>query len=225
MRGLIDTADTLVTGPTREPIDLDETKRALRFAQTGEDTLIDTYISGARHYFEVETGRQVMTATRELWLDAFPIHRQIELPWPPLQSVVSITYTDGAGDDQVMDAALYQVLAPQGPHCQRGRVTLVSGAAWPGAGDAPKAVRIRFTCGYGSVPGDVPELIKGILYDLVGDAHQYRSQTYEGSGSMTLQALPRTQEVLRGFRQSAIPTLLPRYSTWASQYQAWYVAP
>ncbi len=210
MRGLIDTADTLVTGPVREPLDLDETKRALRFAQTGEDTLIDVYISAARQHFEQETGRQIMTATRELWLDAFPIHHEIELPWPPLLTVTSVTYDDIGGTEQVLDPARYRVLAPAGPYCQRGRIAIPLTEVWPITAYHAKAVRIRFVCGYGAVPGDVPELIKGALYQLVGDAHQYRSVTFEGAST----TLPHTEQVLRGFRQSAISTLTPRAPSW-----------
>ncbi len=229
MRGVIDTTDSLITGPTVEPLDLDEVKKVLRFTSTSEDTLIDVWISAARQHFEEQTGRQLMTATWEYALDAFPTdprnggNYQIEIPHPPLQGVTSLAYDDGSGVEQIMDPADYVIRNESGSHCKRGRVVLAATATWPGTSGQPKSVRIRYQAGYGDAPGDVPELCKGALYFLVGHFHQFRAEVHAGD-RFTIAKLPfGAEEILRGFRYSALPTLLPRYSTadTALLEQAW----
>lgn len=209
MHGLIDYEDTLISGPTIEPIDLDEVKKALRFTATSEDTLIDGWISAARQYFEQESGRAAIDTLRERWLDVFPCQREIELPYPPLLDVVSVKYDDGNGDEQTLDPETYLVRAPAGPLCGRGRIALVSGASWPSTAGHAKAVRIRFRCGYGSATGDVPELAKSVLYMLVAHFHRFRSATTETAVS---QVPLGVDMILKTFKYTALSALAPRGS-------------
>jgi len=209
MHRLIDTVDTLIAGPTLEPLDIDEAKKALRFGSTTEDTLFDLWISGARQDFETQTGRQLLTATYELWLGGTPCERRIELPRPPLQSVESIKYDDSEGVEQTMDAALYTVVAPQGPHARRGWIELASGACWPIVTPKAKALRIRFVAGYGDAPGDVPEIVKGALHLLVGLRHKFRTEVHEGRASIPIQIPLGAGPILQQFRQSAVSQLPP----------------
>lgn len=214
MRRLIEAQDSLITGPTIEPLDLEEVKKALKFTPTTEDTLIDVWISAARMYFEEQTGRQLLTATWERWLDACPDSGIIELPHPPLQSVVSVAYDDSANVEHTFDAASYVVSAPQGPTCERGRVSLVSGGSWPSTVNQARSVRIRYIAGYGDAPGDVPELIKGALYFLVGHFHRFRSEGVEQAVSK----LPLGAEtIMRAFRLSAIAQIGPSRSEWVTE--------
>lgn len=178
MRGVMDPLPSLVVGPTAEPLTLDEAKAYLRFKPTSEDALITGMIAAARMQFEKETDRQAMTATWEWWLPGFPLERVIELPKPPLQQVLSVTYDDGTGVDVVLDPASYRVLAPAGPLAPRGRLVLPSGGGWPSTG-APGAVRIQFTAGYGATPSDVPALVKTCIGMYLGSFHKMRSETYE----------------------------------------------
>jgi uncharacterized phiE125 gp8 family phage protein len=158
MRGVIDCVDTLLVGPTVEPLDLAEVKKALKFTPTSEDTLLDVWIAAARQHFEEQTGRQVMTARRSRRLSCAPCQREIELPFPPLQEVISVTTDDENGDPVTFDAAEYDVvLANNGPTCPRGRIRLKPGAAWPTGGP----ITIEYLCGYGDAPGAVPELVRG----------------------------------------------------------------
>lgn len=187
---LIPTADSLITGPSVEPLDLEEVKKHLRFGSTTEDSLIDAWISAARQYFEDQTGRQLITATWEYWLDQFPGDGEIELPHPPLQpqadgppatGVVSVKYRDTSGVLQTWAASNYVVVAPQGPQASRGRVTLADGITWPSTQPIAGAVQIRYTAGYGRAAGDVPELIRTALYMLVGHFHRHRADSTEAA--------------------------------------------
>src|SRR4051812_2411410 len=88
----------LVTAPTSEPITRTEVKLHLRVDVdiTAEDALIDAHIIAARRLVETHTGRQLITATWDLFLPGFPDCDVLALPNPPLQSVTSITYYDTA---------------------------------------------------------------------------------------------------------------------------------
>ncbi len=187
--------EQLITLPTIEPIDLDEVKKHLRFTPTTEDTLIDTYIAAARQYFEDITGLQLMEATWEQRHDVFPGGAStntnvIELRHPPLMDVVSVAYDDGNGDEQtlVLDTD-YFVETPSAPQC--GYIRLGSSGTWPSSLATLGSVRVRYRAGYGSAPGDVPELIKTALLFLVGHFHQFRAEFHQPNpGSSTPIVLP-----------------------------------
>lgn len=211
-RLLIPTTLSLVEGPTMEPLDLAEVKKHLRFQTTSEDTLLDVWIAAARQYFEEQTGRQVMQSTWELWLDGFPSGR-IELPKPPLLEVESVSYVGADGELVDVGAAGYTVMAPAGPQANPGWVQLVYGGTWPTAQDVAGAVRIRFKAGYGAAPGDVPELVRTLLYLLVGHFHKYRSETVETRFESAISTLPVGAEVfMRSFKYTALPRNPARYA-------------
>lgn len=165
--------ESLITGPTREPLDINEVKKKL-FGNTDAlitDTVLDSYIMAARQHFEAMTGRQVMTATWEIWLDCFPLG-QIELSHPPLLSVNSVKYVDPDGTLQTWASSNYAVKAPAGPYAERGWIEPVFGVTWPATRWESGAVRVQFQAGYGNALGDVPELIKSVLYAIASDTHE-----------------------------------------------------
>jgi uncharacterized phiE125 gp8 family phage protein len=79
----------------------------------------------------------------------------ITIPLPPLQQVVSVTYTDVNGAPQTLDPATY-IVNKDAP----SDLSLVSGASWPSAALTPGAVVVRFIAGYGDKGSDVPEDIR-----------------------------------------------------------------
>lgn len=219
MTGVIDTQDYQITGPTIEPLDLEEVKKQRRFASTTLDTLFDMWIGSSRQDFETHTGVQLLTATREYAMDAFPCGDRIELSRPPLRGVVGVFY-DVDGEEQTFGADNYVVLPKD---CETleyetfptpGYIALVSGASWPTPDTTRQSVRIRYTCGFGAAPGFVPELIVYALHLFVGAAHKYGEQIQEGK-SQTLQELPYgAKEVMRKAQWNARRVLVPRSSTW-----------
>lgn len=158
----------LVTGPTLEPLDLNETLKALVSVAETDETLVDTFISAARQRFELQTGRQIMTALWELWLDNFPCG-VIELPKAPLQSVVSVKYVDSDGVLTVLSSSNYGVKTPAGPQGDRGWIEPAYGMTWPPTRRESGAVRIQYLAGYGNTYESVPELVRSALYLLVTD--------------------------------------------------------
>jgi uncharacterized phiE125 gp8 family phage protein len=180
MRGL-----TLITAPTHEPISLDEAKAHLRKTESDEDESIRSLVKVARSYIEKRMGRQLVTATWELSLPEWCT--RIELPLPPLQSVVSVKYFDGAGDEQTLDSSVYEINTTAEP----GILRLAYGQIWPPLRCHEDVVKIRYRSGYGDA-SSVPEDIKAAIKLYVG--HLYENREPGSSGGYleipeTLQAL------------------------------------
>lgn len=160
----------LVTGPDVEPIDVDQVKKqaVIDADLTDQDDWIDgVVIPGCRERGELATRRQFLTATWDWKLHAFPCERFLEIPKPPLLTVVSVSYLDTSGVSQTLVANTdYKVSAPSGPRCARGRISLKYGEAWPTTYHELEAVTIRFTCGYGATADAVPAmLVQAMLLD------------------------------------------------------------
>lgn len=166
-------------------MDIDDAKLHARIdpsVGTAEDGLVLSYIGAARVNAEQFTNRQLITAVYELQLDSFPCHCQwIELPLPPLQEVVSVKYLDTSGVEQTWDPANYIVDAPAGEVCKPGRVALAYTIVWPSTYPVMNAVKIRYTCGYGDTPANIPEGIKNGLRMHVADYYEHRNSNISGT--------------------------------------------
>jgi len=211
--------DSLISTEGSGALTVEYAKQHIKVVDNAEDVLIATYIDAAASYFEEQTGRQLTTATREVWLDAFPFigssggDARIELPHPPLQSVVSVKYIDSSGVLQSFvggspSANLYRISAPAGPYAARGWVEPAYGGVWPTARAETGAVRIQYTCGYGAA--NIPPLVQGILCFLVGHFEQFRSAVTEASNGQILTLPYGVQMMMDGFKYSAIPSQVLR---------------
>lgn len=174
---------TEITAPTAEPVDAADVKAHTRIDGADDDALLGVYITAARALAEAETGRQFMTATYDLLLDAFPSGDEIVLPLPPLQSVTHVKYLDAAGVEQTWSSSEYVVRAPAGPHCRAGRIRLAYGYSWPTTQLVRQAVRIRFVCGYStdSDPTDVPSGIRQAIMVGVAESFKIREESIQGT--------------------------------------------
>jgi len=216
---LTDTLISTVAGgsPAVQALTLAYVKQHIRALGTTDDTLTSVYIDAAASYFEEQTGRQLLTATREAWIDAFPFvggsgsDARIELPKPPLQSVTSVKYIDSSGVLQSYQggsplANLFTTSIPVGPYAQRGFVEPVSGGVWPIARAQTGTVRIRYVCGYGNTAADIPPLIRGILCFLVGHFDTFRSAVHEAARGNVIVLPYGVQMLMDGFKYSAYPS-------------------
>lgn len=173
----------LVTGPTKEPVGVDEAKDHLRITRNTDDetALVRVQTTAARRHVEEITGRAFLTQTWKLGLDAFPCDDEyggtIELPKPPLISVDSITYVDTNGVTQTLSSSLYTVDAISEP----ARVVPAYGTAWPSTRAVPNAVIVQFTCGYSADPKDVPEPIKQYIRILMATMFAHREKEVTGT--------------------------------------------
>jgi uncharacterized phiE125 gp8 family phage protein len=177
-----------ITPPDVEPVTLAQAKKQLEIDDLildDDEFIEDSLIPSARLDIEATVHRALVTQTWELRLDYFP-RCEIELPLPPLQSVVSIKYIDAAGDEQTLAPSVYVVEAPSGPWPTPGCVRLAYAQTWPTTRAEPNAVRIRFLCGYGDDPSFVPGGLKtGVLLALA-ELHQHRDPRLRGKSVDTI---------------------------------------
>lgn len=177
----------LVTAPVNPVILLEEAKDQIRRGDVEDDDafLTNVVIPAATQRAEHETHRQLVEATYDLKLDAFPC--VIEVPRPPLIAVTSVSYVDTDGVTQVLATSEYQISAPSGPRCRRARIRPAYGKSWPSTRAQMDAVTVRFTAGYGTNGVDVPALLRqGILLD-IGSLYEHRESVIVGqSGAIEL---------------------------------------
>ena len=173
---------TLITGPTAEPVTIQEAKDHCRVEVDTDNAWLMRAVRRAREQVEKDTRRQIMSATYDLILDKFPSNsyrnefchgNRIWLPFPPLQSVTSITYTNEAGTPgQVLAASNYKVDLTSLP----GQIALAFNATWPSAYAEPNVIAVRFVCGYSVVP----ESLNGAILMLVAHWYENRAATEVG---------------------------------------------
>ena len=148
---------TRVTAPTFEPLTLAEVRAHCRVDHLLEDPLLAGYIISAREFAEDYTRRALLPQTWEMkinrdWPEYWSVEEKdwrqgIELPKPPFQSVVSITYVDDAGVTQTLAADQYQAVAINGESLE-GLIVPANGVVWPTVRDQMHAITVRFVAGY-----------------------------------------------------------------------------
>lgn len=174
---------SLKTAPTGLALDwVTEVKSHLRLDSETERARVESIlVPAATAMAEEMTGRQILTATWTLKLDAFPaLEAPIELPKAPLQSVTHVKYFDTAGVLQTLSSALYTVEAPDGAFADPGRIVLDYGEVYPGTYGQVRAVEVEFVAGYGEAAA-VPPLIKAALLLIVGELFERREDAISGT--------------------------------------------
>ncbi len=162
----------IYTAPATEPVSLVEAKLHLKVDGTDDDTLISGYITTARETVEGIARRALITQTWDFMLDEFPEGDELKIPFPPLQSITSVQYTDQDNVTATFAASNYAVDIYSEP----GRIKLVYGAAWPGISlYAANGVKVRFIAGFGAAAA-VPAKYKQAILLLVGHWYANREQ-------------------------------------------------
>ncbi|HRC61624.1 MAG TPA: head-tail connector protein [Dehalococcoidia bacterium] len=165
------TGKQLVTGPSIEPVSLNEMKAHLRVFGSEEDGLLAGYILSARRHIEIETGRALISQRWRATFDGgWPVafdgvgfRTRVVLPVAPLLAIQSVQYIDSAGATQTLSSGLYRV-ARVADRRQRGFIEPAHGASWPAVQSVAEAVSVTFDAGYGTGPGDVEgEITQAIL--------------------------------------------------------------
>lgn len=201
----------LITAPAAEPILLADAKLHLKVTGSSEDALISLMIAAAREECENEIRRALITQTWEKYLDNFPgdsaAHWMswgspgaIELFYPPLQSVTSISYIDAAGASQVLASTEYTVDDKQEP----AWIVPAELKFWPLTRCVINAVTVQFVCGYGANETFIPKAIKNWLLIRIGDLFSNRGSVVMESGSINVASVPQrfTDSLLDRYRIS-----------------------
>ena len=160
-----------ITAPVLWPVSLADVKAHCRVDLSDDDALLQTLIEAATEMAEQATGRALMTQTWDLSLESFPPTRSIYseallLTRVPVQSIVSLSYTDATGVIQTLLPVDYLL-----NNCDDfGFATVVPAFAtlWP---SAARDVKLRFFAGYfdaSAVPASIKQWIKlqvAAMYD------------------------------------------------------------
>jgi uncharacterized phiE125 gp8 family phage protein len=161
----------LQTAPTAEPVLIADANAHLRVDIDDDNDLITALIVAARERAEDILRRALITQTWDLYLDAFPEGDSLELPFPPLQSVTHVKYTDKDGDESTFDSANYIVDTSSEP----GKIVLAYGKTWPSTTLQPvNGVNVRFVCGFGDAGTDVPQTMKQAMLLMIGEWYENR---------------------------------------------------
>jgi uncharacterized phiE125 gp8 family phage protein len=169
----------IITQPTYEPLSVAEVAEYIRVDDLAAETVtIEAMITAARQYLEQYLSRYIATQTIEIAFDTFQDEMTIAAP---LQSVTSITYLDGTGATQTLNANQYLVDTYQEPAV----ITPAFGVVYPETYDVPNAVKIRCVVGYttGDSPdtNPMPKPLKFAMLLLIGDLYANREGQVAGT--------------------------------------------
>ena len=173
----------LITPPATLPITLAEAKTHLAVDHSDHDAMIMGFVRAALSHVERSASCAFEAQTWEIALDEFPC-AEIMIPIGPLQSVVSVTYTDIDGAWQTVSSDDYEVDLSS----RDGWVVPVT--SWPSTMEAINAVRVQFIAG-----GGTPEDVKQAMLLLLG--HWYASREAGGAS----ESIPFGVEALMGLNR------------------------
>jgi len=176
----------LVTGANTLVVSLDEAKEALRIvSDTSQDTLITRLVYTATNYFELVTGRDLISKTYKCYLNNFPTgniynssgyfnYNQncgIRILRSKLQSITHIKYYV-SGVLTTWNSSNYYITDEN----DYAAIYLTDGSSWPtDADNRMQTIVITFVVGYGAAASDIPFDIKQALL-------QYIVYLYENRG-------------------------------------------
>ncbi|MGL5724997.1 head-tail connector protein [Cetobacterium sp.] len=153
-----------IVAPLSEPLSLEDAKTFMHILENDEDTLIESFISGAREYAENYTNRQLMTATFELTNEI--IYSGFALPKNPVQSVTKIEYMDLDGGYQLLDDSHYYVYV-------ENEITKLHINQLPIYKQDKRAFKITFIGGYYVVPSGIVAYIRMAVSTMYENRESY----------------------------------------------------
>jgi uncharacterized phiE125 gp8 family phage protein len=169
---------SIITPATLKALTVQEVKDYLRVDSSDEDTLLGVLIDAATQIGEHYLGRFLLTTVIEEFYDFFPVYKTgvdpfqgdkniIYLSRGPVQSVASVKYVDGNGDEQTVSASDYATDLVSEP------ARIMPDQGWQATKDTVNAVIVRYTCGY-TQASDVPANIKVALLLIIGEMYEKR---------------------------------------------------
>lgn len=192
---------TVVTPATTQVVSLADVLDRLRLNPGPFDRIVDSYIVAATAQMKMHLQAAVADETMELTLDGFVggdwddkllalgpgVHNYslnamiggqdfIDLPFPPIKSVVSVKTYDRANNESTFSADAYRFDA------NTGRLYLNEGYTWPSSLRSREAVKVQYTIGWSAVPTPIKEAIRVVAADM-----------YEGSFNGVEEVAPMVQ--------------------------------
>lgn len=142
------------SGPTIEPMTLDELKTRLRITTCHFDSELQDLLKSARTTIENETNRKLITQTVEMYIEDFPgLYGPIEIRLAPIQSITHIKYYDQDDVLQTYSSGNYYTDLNSTPP----RIVLEDSQQWPETElYRPNKVIVTMQAGYGATAASVP---------------------------------------------------------------------
>ncbi|TKT78418.1 head-tail connector protein [Aquamicrobium sp. LC103] len=190
--------------PKAEALTLEEVKEQCRIDSGDDDAFLKRCIKAAREMIEGPEGYglAIMAAPWSMSLDSFPA--EIRIPMGPVLSIDSITYVDGAGNEQTLPPSAYQ--------WRRGfmeaRISPAFGTSWPGTRAQIGAVKVRFVGGYAGTEEEdvdrsmIPESLRVAMLMLI--AHWNENRETVNVGNITTELEFSFGHIINQFRVGRI---------------------
>lgn len=167
-----------ITSPSNPPVLLSDVKAYLRIDSNDEDSLLTMLTNAATSWVEAYLGVSLITQTRKTtlnqWADGqiagFTLNPSyLHIPYPPLQSITSITYKDADGVTQTVASGTYEAHTHEMP----GYVYAEDG--FPSVGTYPDPIAITYVAGFGSDYTSIPDTIRVSILQLTSDYYENRT--------------------------------------------------
>lgn len=159
----------IVSAAAGEPVTLADAKVHIWVDHSSDDSYIAECISAARAHVEARTATRLVTQTVSIRTDRWS--DMARLPIAPVQSVVSVSYTDSDGAAQTLSTDIYEPrlegLEPQ--------LALKYGQTWPTIRPG-SLITINAIVGYGAAgaqPKEVLHAIRILVADMYGHRESY----------------------------------------------------
>lgn len=182
----------VITPPAETPVSLDEAKAHLRVEWNDEDDYVQSLVEASTQAIDATgwLGRSLLTQTLELAIDGSDAAcSQIDLPFRPIQSIVSVKYDDASGVEQTLDASTYSLAS--------SKLVFTGTQPW---WSTCTPVRIRYIAGYGSDASSVPAPIKHAIKLLIGHLFQNREIVTDGRGNQPFEVPQAFESLLSPYR-------------------------
>lgn len=158
----------LLSGPSIEPLTLDEAKAYLRVEHDDDDDVIAALIAGARVHVETQTRRALITQSWRLVRDRWPDDGRIAVTPVPLRSLTAARVYRLDGSTQSIDTAAFILDKASAP-----AVLSFAAGALPSPGRVVAGIELDVSTGYGDAATAVPEALRQAIRLLV--AHWYEN--------------------------------------------------
>lgn len=159
------------SAPSVEPVSIEELKLFARIDGNEEDAMLASFITAVRGATEEYLKRALIRQTIRAAVDFWPASGRLELPRPPLVSIVQIATRDEEGTLTVYDPSYYFMITEAIP----GEVVIKKGYQFPTNLDRDRqGITIDFVCGYGDAASDVPEPIRQAIIQWAAIAYENR---------------------------------------------------
>lgn len=196
--------------PAVDLVTTDEAKENLRILHNDHDARISALRDAAVAHldgYEGILGRCLVTQTWRQDFTGWPVGL-MRLPFPDVQAISSIVYSDTAEAEQTVSNTLYELLADELGSYVRFRDAFTSPALYS---DRSDPVRVTFTVGYGDAASDVPAALVHAAHVLI--SHWYKNR--ETLGDPNIGRLI-SRSVIEGFDAMTAITITASAVAWAS---------